>query len=213
MMHYILVFCFLSVINTVYSQDTIFLQNGREVHESKSQEKKLRFEQQPEVDLKRNTYSLNLLDLMLKNISISIELVPGKGKTGITMPLTFYSPLGKAIENANSSDMGKYHKELATYIRSGFDFNYYPIGQRKYTPLIGISLQGAYLKRDVDVQVDEGKGIYQGLYFYFLGKGGVNIAFGNYFSLGIIAHAGVKTPDLQSYYFAMLGAVNVGVKF
>jgi hypothetical protein len=213
MMQYILFFIFLSVINTVYSQDTIYLQNGREVHEPKSQEKKLRFEPEIESEFKRNIISFNALDLMLKNISFSIEFIPGDGKMSIVMPLTFYSPLGKVIENANSSDMGKYHKELATYIRAGFDVNYYPYGQRKYSYLTGLSLQGAYLKRDVDVQVDEGKGIYQGLYFYFLGKSGLTATYGKRFCLSLIVHAGVKTPDLQTYYFAMLGAVNVGVKF
>jgi hypothetical protein len=166
-----------------------------------------------EVEFKRNVISLNVMDLMLKNISFAIEFVPGSGKTSIVMPLTFYSPLGKAIQNANSSDMGKYHESLATYIRAGFELNYYPFGQKKYAYLTGLGLQSAYLKRDLDVQVDENKGVYQGLYFYFLGKTGVNMTFGKRFCLGLIVHAGVKTPDLQAYHFAMLGAVNVGVRF
>ena len=165
------------------------------------------------VELKRNLISFNVLDLMLKNISFSVDFVPGEGKFGITMPLTFYSPLSKAIQNSNSSDMGKYHESLATYIRAGFDFNYYPYGQRKYTLVTGVSMQGAYLKRDVDVQVDEGHGVYQGLYFYFLGKTGVTATFGQRFSLSLIVHAGVKTPDVETFYFAMLGNVGVGVRF
>lgn len=190
--------------------DTIRYKTAKEIKEPKPLQKKIRPEP---IELKRNIFSINMLDLMLKNLSLSVEFVPGGGKVGLTMPLTFYSPLGKAIENYNSSDMGKYHKELATYIRAGFDFNYYPIGQKKYTPITGVSMQGSYMKRDVDVQVDENHGVPQGLYFYFLGKGGVNVTFGKYFCLGLIVHAGVKTPDTQKYYFALLGAVNVGVKF
>ncbi len=150
---------------------------------------------------------------MLRNISFGIEFIPGGGKTSITMPITFYSPLGAAIQDVNSSDMGKYHKELATYIRTGFELNYYPYGQRKYSYFTGISFQGAYLKRNVDVQVDENHGVYQGLYFYFLAKNGVTMNLGQHFCLSLIVHAGVKTPDIQTYYFALLGAVNVGVKF
>ncbi|MGE0634975.1 MAG: hypothetical protein AB7G44_06510 [Bacteroidia bacterium] len=204
---------FLFCITAANAQDTIYLQNGREVREPKSQEKKLRIQNMRDAEFKRNIISFNVLDLMLKNISFSVDFVPGEGKVGITMPLTFYSPLGKAIQNANSSDMGKYHKELATYIRAGFDLNYYPLGQRKYTWVTGVSMQGAYLKRDVDVQVDENKGVYQGLYFYFMGKTGVQCTYWKRFTLSFIVHTGVKTPDVETWHFAMLGNVGVGVRF
>ena len=204
---------FLFLISAATSQDTLYFRNGRVVSNPKSQEKKPREVNIYDGEFKRNIISLNMMDLMLNNISFSIECIPGNGKLSVVMPLTFYSPLGKAIQNANSSDLGKYHESLATYIRAGFDMNYYPYGQKKYAYLTGISLQGAYLKRDVDVQVDENHGLYQGLYFYFLGKTGVTATFGKHFCLSLIVHAGVKTPDLQTIYFAMLGAVNAGVKF
>ncbi|MCG3165911.1 MAG: hypothetical protein POELPBGB_01686 [Bacteroidia bacterium] len=212
-------FLFLFSITNAQQQDTLWLKEhadtlryktAKEIKQPKPLQKKIRPEP---VELKRNLISVNMLDLMLKNISFSVDFVPGDGKFGITMPLTFYSPLGKAIENFNSSDMGKYHKELATYIRAGFDFNYYPIGQKKYTPVTGVSMQGAYMKRDVDVQVDENKGVYQGLYFYFMGKTGLQCTYWNRFTLSFIVHAGVKTPDVQTWYFGMLGNVGVGVRF
>lgn len=214
-----LFFLFIAFASSAQQQDTLWLKEhadtihyktAKEVKEPRSHQKKIRPEP---VELKRNTISFNVLDLMLKNISLSVDFVPGGGKVGLTMPLSFYSPLGKAIQNYNSSDMGKYHESLASYIRAGFDFNYYPIGQKKYTPVTGVSIQGAYLKRDVDVQVDENHGVYQGLYFYFLGKGGVSMNYGKRFCLSLIVHAGVKTGDTQTYYFAMLGAINLGVKF
>jgi len=204
---------FVFLFTSAKAQDTLYFINGREVREPKSQEKKPREELKTKTAFKQNIISFNVFDLMLKNISFSIEFIPGNGKTSITMPLTFYSPLGKAIQNANSSDMGKYHQSLATYIRAGFDLNYYPYGQRKYSYLTGLSMQGAYLKRDVDVQVDENHGVYQGLYFYFLGKTGVNITYWKRFSLSFIVHAGVKTPDVETFYFALLGNVGVGVRF
>ncbi len=190
--------------------DTIRYKTAKEVKDPKPLQKKVR---PKPMELKRNTISFNVLDLMLKNISLSVDFVPGGGKVGLTMPLSFYSPMGKAIENFNSSDMGKYRKELASYIRAGFDLNYYPIGQKKYTPVTGVSIQGAYMKRDVDVQVDENKGVYQGLYFYFMGKAGVQCTYWNRFTLSFIVHAGVKTPDVQTWHFAMLGNVGVGVRF
>lgn len=190
--------------------DTLHYKTAKKVKEPKPQQKKIR--PQP-IELKRNMISLNVLDLMLQNISFSVDFVPGEGKVGITMPLTFYSPLGKAFANAKSSDLGKYRESLATYVRAGFDLNYYPFGQKKYTYVTGVSMQGAYLKRDIDVQVDENHGVYQGLYFYFLGKSGVTMNYGKHFCLSLIVHAGVKTGDLQTYQFALLGNVGVGVRF
>lgn len=214
-----ILFCFLFSCAIAQKHDTLWLKEhadtlhyktAKEIKQPKPLQKKIRPEP---VELKRNLISINVLDLMLKNISFSVDFVPGEGKVGITMPITFYSPLGKAIANYNSSDMGKYRKELATYIRAGFDLNYYPIAQKKYTPITGVSMQGAYLKRDVDVQVDENKGVYQGLYFYFMGKTGVQCTYWNRFTLSFIVHAGVKTPDVQTWYFAMLGNVGLGVRF
>ena len=63
------------------------------------------------------------------------------------------------------------------------------------------------------VKVDENKGVYQGLYFYFLGKAGVQCTYWNRFTLSFIVHAGVKTPDVETWHFAMLGNVGVGVRF
>lgn len=190
--------------------DTLYYKSGKETATPKSQQKKLR---PSPVELKRNIITLNVSDLFLKNISFGVEFIPGDGKTSITMPLSFYSPLGKAIHDFNNSDLGKYHESLATYIRAGFEVNYYPYGQRKYSYLTGLSLQGAYMKRDVDVQVDENHGVYQGLYFYFLSKNGLNITLNEHFCFSLVIHVGVKTPDLQSYYFALLSGLNLGVKF
>lgn len=211
----LLFFC----VYSVYAQDTlhvrqhgdtIYYKTAKHLKKPKPLTKKIRPEA---VELKRNVISLNVLDIFLKNITFSTEFIPGNGKTSIVMPITFYSPLGKAFANSNNSDMGKYHQSLATYIRAGFDLNYYFNGQRRYSPLTGVSLQGSYMRRDVDVQVDENKGVYQGLYFYFLGKVGITRTLGNHFLISLIIHAGAKTPDLQQYYFALLGGVNFGVRF
>lgn len=94
---------------------------------------------------KRSMLQINIFQFVFTNISISYELFSKDGKHGFQVPFTF--GLG-GQPDTNAYQVNNTNRFLASKNRifeTGLHYNYYPLGQRRASPFIGIGFNaGAF---------------------------------------------------------------------
>ncbi len=94
---------------------------------------------------KRSMLQINIFEFVFTNISISYELFSKDGKHGFKVPFTF--GLG-GQPDTNAYQVNNTNRFIASRNRifeTGLHYNYYPLGQRRASPFLGLGFNvGAF---------------------------------------------------------------------
>jgi hypothetical protein len=102
------------------------------------------------VTLGRNVVYLNIVELVVQNLSISYERIIGPaGKLGIRIPLS-----------VNLTGSGNVSSFINNYFYTGLDFNFYPFGQGQSRFIIGPSLRFGSTRLESNVLLPDGGSSY-----------------------------------------------------